>query len=108
MVTLHAIKVMLRRRMHEPANAVGVWLKRVVSGYYRYNAVAENLRAPWRSVTGCAICGGRCLAVAVSGLLKQVKIADKGQNLERLGRHLKQFGDASQASINLGIQLVHD
>jgi RNA-directed DNA polymerase len=33
--TLHAIKK-LRQRMHEPVNAVGAWLKRVVSGYYRY------------------------------------------------------------------------
>ena len=41
----------------------------------------------------------------VYGLLKKFKIADKGQNLERLGRL---FGDASQASINVGIQLVHD
>jgi phage terminase small subunit len=27
------------------------------------------------------------------GLLKKVKLADKGQNLERLGRHLKLFTD---------------
>src|ERR1700688_3583850 len=37
--TLHAIKAKLRLRMHEPVNAVGAWLKRVVSGYYRYHAV---------------------------------------------------------------------
>jgi group II intron reverse transcriptase/maturase len=45
--TLHAIKAKLRQRMHEPVNAVGAWLKRVVSGYYRYHAVPENQRALW-------------------------------------------------------------
>jgi RNA-directed DNA polymerase len=43
--TLHAIKAQLRQRLHEPVNAVGEWLKRVVDGYYRYHAVPENLRA---------------------------------------------------------------
>jgi RNA-directed DNA polymerase len=46
--TLHAIKATLRQRMHEPVNAVGVWLKRVVSGYYRYHALPDNQRALWR------------------------------------------------------------
>jgi RNA-directed DNA polymerase len=46
--TLHAIKAKLRQRLHEPVNAVGAWLKRVVSGYYRYHAVPENQRALWR------------------------------------------------------------
>jgi len=46
--TLHAIKAKLRQRMHEPVNAVGVWLKRVVSGYYRYHALPDNQRALWR------------------------------------------------------------
>jgi RNA-directed DNA polymerase len=45
--TLRAIKAKLRQRMHEPVNAVGAWLKRVVSGYYRYHAVPENQRALW-------------------------------------------------------------
>ena len=45
--TLHAIKAKLRQRMHEPVNAVGAWLKRMVSGYYRYHAVPENLGALW-------------------------------------------------------------
>src|SRR5580704_8189247 len=45
--TLRALKAKLRLRMHEPVNAVGVWLKRVVSGYYRYHAVPENQRALW-------------------------------------------------------------
>ena len=43
--TLQAIKAELRKRLHEPVNAVGQWLKRVVEGYYRYHAVPENLRA---------------------------------------------------------------
>ncbi len=38
----------LRQRMHEPVNAVGAWLKRVVGGYYRYHAVPENQRALYR------------------------------------------------------------
>jgi RNA-directed DNA polymerase len=42
--TLHALKVTLRERLHEPVNAVGQWLKRVVDGCYRYHAVPENLR----------------------------------------------------------------
>jgi RNA-directed DNA polymerase len=46
--TLHAIKAKLRQRMHEPVNAVGVWLKRVVSGYYRYHGLPDNQRALWR------------------------------------------------------------
>jgi RNA-directed DNA polymerase len=63
--TLHAIKAKLRPRMHEPVNAVGAWLKRVVSGYYRYHAVPENQRALgrfrnrlcdlWRSMLGCSV-----------------------------------------------------
>jgi RNA-directed DNA polymerase len=46
--TLHALKAKLRERLHEPVNAVGQWLKRVVDGYYRYHAVPDNLRALWR------------------------------------------------------------
>jgi hypothetical protein len=42
--TLHALKVTLRERLHEPVNAVVQWLKRVVDGCYRYHAVPENLR----------------------------------------------------------------
>lgn len=32
------------------------------------------------------------------GLCKKIKIADKGQNLERLGKHLKLFTDRSEVS----------
>jgi phage terminase small subunit len=42
------------------------------------------------------------------GLLKKLKIADKGQNLERLGRHLKLFTDKTEHTGRLGVQLVHD
>jgi hypothetical protein len=40
---LHAIKAELRLRMHEPGADVGAWLRRVVTGYYRYHAVPGNL-----------------------------------------------------------------
>jgi RNA-directed DNA polymerase len=39
---LQAIKQELRRKMHEPVGVVGEWLKRVVTGYYRYHAVPGN------------------------------------------------------------------
>src|SRR5215813_13325360 len=39
---LHAIKAELRRRMHEPVAEVGAWLRKVVTGYYRYHAVPGN------------------------------------------------------------------
>jgi phage terminase small subunit len=41
------------------------------------------------------------------GLLKKVKIADKGQNLERLGRHLKLFTDKAEVSGEVGLTLIH-
>ncbi len=41
------------------------------------------------------------------GLLKKIKIADKGQNLERLGRHLKLFTDKTEHSGLMGVQLIH-
>ncbi len=40
---LIAIKLQLRRMMHEPVALVGAWLKRVVEGYYQYHAVPGNL-----------------------------------------------------------------
>ncbi len=40
---LKAIQQELRRKMHEPVAQVGKWLKRVVEGYYRYQAVPGNL-----------------------------------------------------------------
>jgi group II intron reverse transcriptase/maturase len=49
---LQQIKQELRARMHEPVQATGQWLKRVVLGYYQYHAVPGNLqqlgRFRWR------------------------------------------------------------
>ncbi len=49
---LQQIKQELRARMHEPVEATGKWLKRVVMGYYQYHAVPGNLpqlgRFRWR------------------------------------------------------------
>jgi hypothetical protein len=39
---LRAIKERLRKRMHEPVEVQGAWLKRVVSGYFQYHAVPTN------------------------------------------------------------------
>ena len=40
---LRAIKAELRYRMHEPIPVVGAWLRKVVSGYYRFHAVPGNI-----------------------------------------------------------------
>jgi RNA-directed DNA polymerase len=40
---LRQLKQELRRKMHEPVEIVGGWLKRVVEGYYRYHAVPGNI-----------------------------------------------------------------
>jgi RNA-directed DNA polymerase len=42
---LKQIKQTLRRRMHEPLDQVGTWLRGVAQGYYQYHAVPGNLRA---------------------------------------------------------------
>ena len=42
--TLAAIRVELRRKLHEPVAQVGRWLKRVVQGYFNYHAAPDNLR----------------------------------------------------------------
>ena len=42
---LRQLKDELRRRMHWPVHAVGLWLHRVMQGYYRYYAVPENMRS---------------------------------------------------------------
>jgi len=34
----------LRRRRHEPVAEVGLWLNRVVQGYFNYHAIPSNLR----------------------------------------------------------------
>ena len=40
---LQSIKQELRLKMHESVSVVGEWLKRVVEGYYRYQAVPGNI-----------------------------------------------------------------
>jgi hypothetical protein len=40
---LKALKLELQRRKHEPTRETGVWLRKVVLGYYRYHAVPGNL-----------------------------------------------------------------
>jgi group II intron reverse transcriptase/maturase len=42
---LQAVKEQLRRRMHQPIPTVGVWLGRVVKGYFNYHAVPTNYHA---------------------------------------------------------------
>lgn len=42
---LRAVKEQLRRRMHESIPVQGVWLKRVVRGFFAYHAVPTNYRA---------------------------------------------------------------
>jgi RNA-directed DNA polymerase len=41
---LKAIKIELRRRMHDRPSDVGAWLRKVVNGYYQYHAVPGNMR----------------------------------------------------------------
>ena len=41
---LKAIKIELRRRMHDRPGDVGAWLRKVVNGYYQYHAVPGNIR----------------------------------------------------------------
>ncbi len=40
--TLHAIREQLRKRMHEPVEEQGRWLRAVVRGYFAYHAVPSN------------------------------------------------------------------
>jgi RNA-directed DNA polymerase len=40
---LKSIRAELRRRMHDPIEQTGEWLKQVVRGYYNYHAVPGNL-----------------------------------------------------------------
>lgn len=42
--TLTAIREALYRRRHEPVPVIGVWLKRVLGGYFEYHAVPTNLK----------------------------------------------------------------
>src|SRR5450631_3257097 len=59
---LKAIKAELQRRKHDRTSQVGVWLRKVVTGYYQYHAVPGNLNRLrtfrhrvnrlWRNVLG--------------------------------------------------------
>lgn len=40
---LQELKQELRRRMHDPVESVGKWLKSVLNGYYQYHAIPGNL-----------------------------------------------------------------
>jgi RNA-directed DNA polymerase len=40
---LKSIKAELRRRMHSPPASVGIWLQKMILGYYQYHAVPGNL-----------------------------------------------------------------
>jgi RNA-directed DNA polymerase len=42
--TLCTLRDTLTRRWHEPPNVVGQWPKRLVQGYFNYNAVPGNLQ----------------------------------------------------------------
>jgi group II intron reverse transcriptase/maturase len=42
---LREIKQELRRRMHQPIPKQGLWLRRVVTGYFKYHAVPTNSHA---------------------------------------------------------------
>lgn len=42
---LNAVKIELRRRMHDPLPAVGTWLRAVVGGHIRYYGVPTNSHA---------------------------------------------------------------
>jgi RNA-directed DNA polymerase len=42
---LKAVSHELRRRMHQPPDEVGNWLRHVVKGYFKYHAVPTNIHA---------------------------------------------------------------
>ena len=62
---LAEIKQQLRRRLHERMREVGVWLHKVMQGFYNYHAVPGNLRRLWCDI-GCCTRGGVFAAAAVS------------------------------------------
>jgi len=43
--TLQEIKKEMQRRMHQPINEQGKWLRQVVTGFFAYHAVPTNSRA---------------------------------------------------------------
>ena len=63
---LQAIKAKLRLRMHEPVADVGAWLRKVVTGYYRYHAIPGNIDTLVSSDNACGDCDGSFYAGAVN------------------------------------------
>lgn len=45
--TLQAIKMELRKRMHEPIAKTGAWLRQVLRGYLNYHAIPGNDKSLW-------------------------------------------------------------
>ena len=45
--TLKAIKMELRKRMHDPIERTGAWMRRLLQGYLNYFAVSGNDRSLW-------------------------------------------------------------
>jgi hypothetical protein len=44
---LLAIKIELRRTMHDPVAKTGAWMKRMLQGHLNYSAVSGNHPSPW-------------------------------------------------------------
>ena len=45
--TLKAIKMLLRKRMHDPIERTGAWMRRLLQGYLNYFAVSGNDPSLW-------------------------------------------------------------
>jgi hypothetical protein len=45
--TLQAVKVELRKRMHEPIAKTGAWLRQMLQGYLNYHAIPGNDKSLW-------------------------------------------------------------
>jgi hypothetical protein len=45
--TLKAIKMELRKRMHDPIERTGAWVRQLLQGYLNYFAVSGNDRSLW-------------------------------------------------------------
>ena len=45
--TLEAVKMALRRRMHDPIAKTGAWVRQMLDGYLNYFAVSGNDKSLW-------------------------------------------------------------
>ena len=45
--TLKAIKMELRKRLHDPIERTGAWVRQLLQGYLNYFAVSGNDRSLW-------------------------------------------------------------